>query len=139
MNRAISDFTTFDAFWDHLRTQDPSIDDKTYYVGRMMSSGAAKVVIRTGNQERDLMRSNAANAIRPQGFAWGYTGTLPLELAMTLIYDVDGAWPLDRRNDLYKLAAKLVVDNLAKILSTEFVMPRDDLKAWLRDQRAEGR
>ena len=68
------------------------MDEGNYYAGHHKAQGVLVTVTRSGRTERLDPCYDLRNNL-PTGFAWGYNGNGPAELALAILIDYFGAKP----------------------------------------------
>jgi hypothetical protein len=98
------------------------------YCGLRTDSGPA-VWIEDGRVRRDL-----PHVVRhsPTGFNWGYGGSGPADLALSLLIDA-----LGRRRKAQQLYQAFKWDIVARLPYTEWTLSRVDILAWVRQHESQ--
>ena len=98
----------------------------TTYTGHIEPDGSRSVTVTDEDGTRLLPpRLDAANH-GPMGFAWGYNGSGPSQLALALLCD---AADVDRARQHYAGFQHYVIDRLTR--NEGWTIEREDVLAWL--------
>lgn len=94
---------------------------------RKNSNGAGTVMVNGGGTERPL-RHRVRHS--PTGFAWGYGGSGPSDLARSILWDALGFAPAP---SLYQEFKRTFIEPLHQ--EQGFVIEEGDIRAWLAEVR----
>jgi hypothetical protein len=98
------------------------------YTGRVTRPGEWAVSVREPDGKEHPLRHYVRHS--PDGFAWGYGGSGPTELARCILIDATGV--MDPGHDVVLDFRRDIIERLDK--GVGFSLPRAGVSAWLRDR-----
>lgn len=117
---------------------EPSIDDhidvhsrgRIYYpIGHYFNDDEAHIIVREGEATRALGFAGGKARHSPDGFAWGYGGSGPAELARAILADVCNVEVSPRLYQRFKEDFIVGLDSNR----TDWTIAEDDVRKWLSD------
>ena len=106
---------------------------KKVYAGTRREGVGSGVLISVGTSMTDIHSLRHIVRHSPTGMSWGYAGSGPADLALSILVDVFGRAELA---DLYYMEFKF--DYVAAWLSDEWVVTSDDIDEWLKKKTGSG-